>query len=233
MSAKLPPPEHAAYFLDFDGTLVEIAPTPMAVTVPPGLVASLQALAARAGGALALVSGRPIAELDALLAVPFSAAGQHGAERRPAPAAAIAHAPLPTPPGTWLSTAERLAAATPGALLERKRHGFALHYRNAPEAGPAFGDALAALLAGQGDFALLPAKMAWEVRPAAAHKGAAVAALMAHPPFAGRTPVYVGDDVTDEDGIAAAEAQGGIGLRVEPDFGSPAAVRAWIAGLCG
>jgi trehalose 6-phosphate phosphatase len=91
-----------------------------------------------------------------------------------------------------------------------------------------------ALLQGhEQNFVLLAAKMAWEIRPAGTDKGSAVRAIMEHPPFAGRLPIFVGDDVTDEDGIAAAAALGGLGLRVAEAFGEPADVRAWIARIAG
>jgi trehalose 6-phosphate phosphatase len=115
-------------------------------------------------------------------------------------------------------------------LVERKRHGFVLHFRRAPRHGPALRAAMAGLLAGLEDrFTVMPASMAWEMKPRGADKGTAVRALMARPPFAGRVPVYVGDDVTDEDGMRAARALGGLGWRVQDVFGTPAGVRAWLA----
>ena len=116
-------------------------------------------------------------------------------------------------------------------ILERKPHGLALHYRAAPEHGAALRRALEALLAGHGaQFGLLPAHMAFEIRPRLATKARAVAALMAQAPFAGRFPVFVGDDATDEEGMEAVRRRGGIGLHVGRDFrGGPAEVRAWLA----
>jgi trehalose 6-phosphate phosphatase len=115
--------------------------------------------------------------------------------------------------------------------MERKRHGFVLHYRGAPSVGVAIEQALRTLLDGVPGFALLAAKMAWEIRPAGVDKGFAVRAIMARAPFAGRLPVFVGDDVTDEDGIAASVSLGGVGFRVDEVFGDPAGVRSWIADL--
>ena len=133
-------------------------------------------------------------------------------------------------PGDWMARAAALAAAYPGALVEPKRRSLVLHYRRAPEAGMALYAVAQALLAGHEDrFAIMPASMAWELRPLGADKGTAVRALMARAPFAGRVPVYVGDDVTDEDGIAAAQALGGVGWRVADTFGDPACVRRWLA----
>ena len=104
-----------------------------------------------------------------------------------------------------------------------------LHFRRAPTAGPALEAAATAILSAHPDFMLMAANMAWEVKPRAADKGEAVRALMAQAPFAGRVPVYIGDDVTDEDGMRAARALGGLGLRMQEAFGTPAAVRGWLA----
>ncbi len=239
----LPPPDRAAFLLDLDGTLLDIAPTPESVVVAPGLAADLAALRDRVGGALAIVTGRPIAQIDALLpGVPHAVAGEHGGATRHAPGETVSAAPLADIPDAWREAAARIAAAHPGARVEDKRRGIVLHYRAAPEHGASLRTALAALLAPAGHtlpgdtpageaFHLLGAKMAWEIRPAGADKGSAVRALMARPPFAGRLPVFVGDDVTDEDGIAAAVALGGVGLRVPDTFGDPEGVRAWIARL--
>ena len=107
-----------------------------------------------------------------------------------------------------------------------------MHYRATPQAGQALHDALTPLLAERPDaYVLMPAKMAWEIRPAGTDKATAIRSLMRRLPFQGRTPIFVGDDVTDLDGIAEARAQGGLGLFVPDDFGTPAGVRAWIASL--
>ncbi len=225
----LPPITRAALLLDLDGTLLDIAPTPDAVVVPPDLIASLRALRARLGGALAVVSGRPVAQVEALLPDAAQAiAGEHGGAIRHAPGEALERVDLPTPPEAWFAAGARIAAAHPGALLERKAHGFVLHFRAAPTLGPALGEAMAALVAGSDRFVLVPAREAWELRPRGADKGTAVTALMQRPPFGGRVPVFIGDDVTDEDGMAAARRLGGIGLRVAEAFGTPACVRAWL-----
>lgn len=231
MAAPQIAPETAALFLDFDGTLVEIAPRPDAVVVPPGLPGLLTRLAARLGGALAIVSGRPLAELEGLLPAPLPMAGDHGATLRRAPAAAPEHLSLPRPPPEWHRAAEAFAGAHPGVLVEKKSHGFVLHYRQAPAAEARARALLQALLASDDAFELLPARMAFEVKPRAVSKAGAVTALMAQSPFAGRIPVYVGDDVTDEAGMAAARAAGGAGLRLQDAFGTPAALRDWLAQL--
>lgn len=229
----LPPPGRAAFLLDLDGTLVDIAPTPGEVVVAPGLAEALARLRDRVGGALAVVTGRPVAEIEALLpGIAHAVAGEHGSAIRHGPGQDVRHASLPDLPSTWREAAETIAAAHPGAHVEPKRHGFVLHYRAAPQHHASLRTALELLLAPEANrFQMLGAKMAWEIRPAGIDKGGAVRSLMAHPPFAGRLPVFVGDDVTDEDGIAAAQAMGGIGLRVPEAFGEPSDVRAWISRL--
>jgi len=220
----------AAFFLDVDGTLIDIAPTPAGVVVPPGLTDTLRALRRRCGDALALVTGRPIAQVDALFGdAAYAVAGEHGAVLRPGPGLPLVCPDLARTPPEWFARAEALAARHPGAAVEAKRHGFVLHYRAVPEMGPVFELAMRALLTEKpGDFVLLPAKMAWEIRPAGIDKGRAVAALMGRPPFLGRLPVFVGDDVTDEDGVAEARRLGGVGFMVGQDFPDAAAVRAWL-----
>ena len=226
---RLPPIAHAALLLDLDGTLLDIAPTPDAVVVPPDLITSLRALRSRLDGALAVISGRPVEQVEALLPDAIQAiAGEHGGAIRHAPGAALERIDLPAPPEAWFAAGARIASAHPGAALERKVHGFVLHYRAAPTLGPALGEALAALVEGSDRFVIVPARKAWELRPRGADKGVAVEALMQRAPFAGRVPVFVGDDVTDEDGMAAAHRLGGVGLRVAEAFGSPSGVRAWL-----
>jgi trehalose 6-phosphate phosphatase len=226
-------PARAALLLDLDGTLIDIAPTPDAVVVPPDLPHALRALRARLGDALAVVSGRPIGDLDALLGeVPYALAGEHGAAIRHAPGAPIERAALPKLPDGWVACGERAVAAWPGALLERKSHGLVLHYRRAPEARSALEQAALRMLERHQDrFELLGGTMTWEIRPRGVSKETAVRALMDRAPFAGRVPVYIGDDVTDEDGIRAARALGGEGWRVADAFGDPAGVRAWLRAL--
>jgi trehalose 6-phosphate phosphatase len=226
----LPPFDRTALLLDLDGTLLDIAPAPDLVVVAPGLYDNLRALRECLAAALAVVTGRPIETVDALLHdAPFAVAGEHGGAIRHAPGEPIERPDLPSPPDEWLTAAEDLAASHPGVLLERKARGFALHFRAVPEAGPALHDRLATLVDGSTTFELLPSHMLWEVRPLGAHKGHAVRALMARPPFTGRVPIFIGDDVTDQDGIAAAEALGGVGLWVPDLFGDAAGVRAWLA----
>jgi trehalose 6-phosphate phosphatase len=231
----LPPPSRAAFLLDFDGTLVDIAPSPDRVVVLPDLNENLARLRARCGGALAIVTGRPIAQVDAFLGgADYAIAGEHGTAVRHAPGEAIIHRALPETPPHWVASAKAFAAHHPGVSFEPKRHGFVLHYRAAPEAGRALQTGLEAMLAeAPHSYHLMGAKMAWEVRPAGADKGVAVHDLMSRPPFAGRLPIFVGDDITDEDGMREARALGGLGLRVPDIFADAAEVRRWIAHLAG
>ena len=226
-------PANAALLLDLDGTLIDFAPTPETVIVPDDLRTSLAALRASLHNALAIVTGRPVEQVDTLLGpLPFAVAGEHGGAIRHAPDAPIERPPLADLPPDWLARAEALAAPYPGALVEPKRRSVVLHYRRAPDAGPALFAAAQSLIAGHEDhFTIMRANMAWELKPLGADKGSAVRALMDRAPFAGRTPVYIGDDVTDEDGIDAAIALGGLGWRVQDVFGTPDGVRTWLAAM--
>jgi trehalose 6-phosphate phosphatase len=231
----VPPPGRLALLLDLDGTLLDIAPSPTEVRVPPTLPDVLRRLRARLGGALAVVSGRTIESVAALLpGLGLAIAGEHGGAIRLADGLPIERGMLPEVPPDWREAAHGLAASFPGVLFEPKPHGFVLHFRQAPGAGPALAAALADLLAGSPErFVLLPAAMAWEVRPRGVNKGRAVRELLRRPPFAGRSPVFVGDDTTDEDGIRAAREAGGLGFMVDQTFGDAAGVRAWLASLAG
>ncbi len=229
MPVSLPPLGEAALLLDVDGTLLDFAPTPESVVVPAGLLEALLTLRAALGDALAVVSGRPIEQIDGLLGdAPFAVAGEHGGAVRHGPAEAVTRPDLPELPPGWLERAEAMAARHAGSLVERKQRGFVVHWRQAPDAGLALRNAVQALIAPDERFQVLEAAMAWEVRPVGMDKGVAVERLMARAPFAGRKPIYIGDDVTDEDGIRAAQAMGGAGLLVADAFGGPAAVRDWL-----
>ena len=183
-------------------------------------------------GAVALVSGRPIEELDALLApLRLAAAGEHGAAIRTAANLPSTRPPLPAVPRSWRDVAEGLVRDHPGVLVEHKAAGLVLHYRLVPAAGAVLRDVLERLVADAPAFEVMSAARAWEVRPRGIDKGMAVRTLMQAPAFRDRLPVFIGDDVTDEDGIAAAAAMGGIGLRVADAFGDAAGVRAWLGQL--
>jgi len=223
----LPGPD-AALFLDLDGTLLEIAARPDAVVVPEDLPDLLTRLRAALGGAVAVVTGRGLAIARGYVGVPDIPIGaEHGAVLDPALPGAVA---LPVPSPEWRRAADEWAAARPGTLAEHKTHGLVLHFRLRPEAGPEATALLAGLLGDDArGFHVVPAHAAAELRPVGADKGGAVHRLMAVAPFAGRRPVFIGDDVTDEDGMAACARYGGYGLRVPDDFaGRPALVRAWL-----
>lgn len=216
--SDLPPlPESAALFLDFDGTLAPIAPRPQDVQVPPWVHPALQALSRQLDGAVAVISGRPLVQIDEFLApLRLPTAGAHGAEWRGASGRITRR--LDDPPPTVVHAARVLVAAHAGLILETKPGGFSLHYRARPELESECRDALFASLA-----ALPEASAAWqwlhghcvfELKQRSVSKGLAVRALLAQAPFAGRQPIFVGDDVTDEDGIEAVQAIGGFGVRV-------------------
>jgi trehalose 6-phosphate phosphatase len=225
----LPPFGRAALFLDLDGTLVDLAATPDSVVVPPGLTGALLTIGGQLHGALAVVTGRTIETVDSLLGrLSIAVAGEHGGAVRPGPEAAIERPDLRAPPQTWFDQGLMLEASHPGAMFERKPRGFGLHFRLAPEAGPAIHAVLSGLVAGADEFDLMPGQMMWEVRPRGADKGHAVTRLMRDAPFQGLLPVFIGDDVTDEDGMRVARAMGGVGLRVQDVFGDAGGVRDWL-----
>ncbi|WP_158743210.1 trehalose-phosphatase [Acidisphaera sp. L21] len=230
MPAGLPPFAETALLLDLDGTLLDFAPTPDSVIVPPNLPLALGRLRDELNGALAVITGRPVEQIDALLPGLIPAvAGEHGGALRPALGAPLQRPNLAAMPPELLAAGEALAARHPGVLVERKARGFCLHFRKAPDAGPDLHAGLIDLLLPLTEqFQLLAAHMAWEVRPRGADKGLAVEAVMALPGFAGRRPVFIGDDVTDEDGMVVARRMGGAGLFVPTVFGSPGAVRDWL-----
>ncbi len=230
---RLGDPSRVALLLDFDGTLVDIAPAPELVVVPEVLRESLLALRRRLDGAVAIVTGRPLHEVDQFLpGVPYAVAAEHGAVIRHGPRDAPQQIELPPMPPHWHVQAEAAARLHEGVRVERKKTGFVLHYRAAPDAGEAMRSLLDGLVAEDPErFHVMAAKMAWEVRAHGADKGSAVAALMAEAPFAGRRPVFIGDDVTDQYGIDAARAMGGLGLMVPDVFGEPADVREWLRRL--
>jgi len=237
-ASKAPPVsllEGAALFLDFDGTLVELAETPGAISVSPGLVPLLRRLSERLSGRLAIVSGRAIADLERHLDCSgVAVSGSHGLELR---LAGGAHIPLagPVDLGEVRGKIERFAAQAPGLLVEVKPASVALHYRQAPGEAERVERFMAAL-AHKSGLALQPGKMVFELRPRGADKGDAVRAFMAEPEFGGARPLFVGDDLTDEDAFEAAAAMGGAGILVGPPRATAAefrladvrAVAAWL-----
>jgi trehalose 6-phosphate phosphatase len=234
-----PPPaellDGAALFLDFDGTLVELADSPGAIRVPEGLRPLLERLSTRLSGRLALVSGRAIDDLDAHLGCcGIAVSGSHGLELRFADGTEL---PLEAPAGLKAARAEVAAFTASDArlLVEEKPASVALHYRRAPERA-AEAEALAEDLAERTGLTLQPGKMVVELRPHGADKGDALRRIMREPPFAGARPWFVGDDLTDEHAFAAAAQLGGGGILVGPQrdtaavwrFDDVAAVASWL-----
>jgi trehalose 6-phosphate phosphatase len=231
-----------ALFLDVDGTLLDLAERPDDVTVPPDLLTSLAAAEAKTGGALALISGRTIADLDRLFApLRLRAAGVHGAEMRLGPDDPASPGPeIVALPTSLRPALDDILRDFPGTFVEDKRYSLAVHYRQAPGAGDALRVRLARIFEAfpQTELTMLEAHYAFELKSPQFDKGRAVGAFLATRPFHGRAPIYIGDDETDESGFAAVSACGGraysVGLRrpgVVATFASPSKVRGWLAGF--
>jgi trehalose 6-phosphate phosphatase len=239
------PGDRWAIFLDVDGTLVAIAPTPEAVCVAPGLLPLLERLRQSNDGALALVSGRGLASIDALFRpLILPAAGLHGWERRRADGTL---APLGEPTEILAPFRPRLAqfaAARPGLLFEDKGGSLAIHYRRAPQFGAPVCRYARELAAAEPRLRLIEGRKVVELVPQGSDKGVAITEFLAEPPFAGRIPVYAGDDTTDEDGFTAVNRLGGISIKVANPEGrgrpgsaaryrvpSIARIHAWLAAV--
>lgn len=226
-----------ALFLDIDGTLLDLAPKPDDVVVPPTLSPLLDALTSRFGGALALVSGRSLEGIDRLFPGGRDAAGSHGAEWR---LEGETFASTEVWPDDLTCMIETEAKLLPGVLVEPKSRSIALHFRAAPEHAAALrAVAEAAMRATALPLRLLEGKMVIELVPAGMTKGSAIQRFMVCPPYAGRRPVFIGDDATDESGFVAVNEMGGLSIHVGDDpataarfrFHSPASLRHWLAGL--
>lgn len=209
------PGPRCAYFFDIDGTLVDLAGSPSAVRVGAGLPPLIEALVRETGGAVALISGRSLADIDRLFPGQLPAAGQHGVERRTATGVVHRHQ-LPTAPLNRVR--RRLAsfvAAHPPLLLEDKGESLALHYRGAPRLADAAHRVMRAMRATAGrQYVLQPGKRVIELKPAGRNKGAAIREFMREAPFLGRTPVFIGDDATDEAGFAVVNRLRGCAIKV-------------------
>src|ERR1700760_3874647 len=235
--------DECAILLDIDGTLLDLAPTPREVWVPPGLAKTLNRLLARTSGALALVSGRSLNDIDLIFApAEFPAVGGHGAEMRITVdnESVATHAP---PMDKELK--KRLAAIaqlSPGILLEDKGYSLALHYRLAPHAEKAIYEAVSLIRADlpNAPIEVLPGKCVCEIKHSGFNKASGVLELMTHDPFKGRRPVFIGDDVTDEtvfaimpdfDGVAFSVGRRARG--VDGHFDAPNDVRDFLSKLLG
>lgn len=230
-------PTHLALFLDVDGTLLSLAATPAEVHADPHTAALLERLRGPLGGALALVSGRPLADIDRLFAPHrFIAAGQHGVEWRDAAGAAGRYSGHLDELEALRREMLALAAADPRLLLEDKQLTLALHYRRAPERARGLSAALETALAAHPGLALQHGKYVLEVRPAGCGKDTAIRRLLTTPPFAGRVPLFAGDDATDENGFRIINELGGFSIKVGDGasdaryrLADPAAMRNWLA----
>lgn len=211
--------EHCAFFFDVDGTLIDIAIHPDAVVVPPQLVGALGALQSAAGGALALVSGRPISSIDALFSpLRLAASGVHGGEIRLTPEMGVVQQSPALPPELGAAIVD-MVRPLDGVLMEDKGSSIAVHYRLNPGIGPHLAERLDAIIAqAEGDLRLLPGRLVFEVKRASFDKGRAVRQFMENPAFAGRIPVFMGDDVTDEAAFAVVAEMGGIVVSVGRDL---------------
>ncbi len=230
-------PGRSGFFLDIDGTLLDIAEKPQLVRIDDDLVGLLPTLRDAAGGALALISGRSIAEIDRLFGTSiFCAAGQHGAERRDFTGKMHRH----RVPLAGIRKAQRqlgqMAARHPALVLEDKGMNLALHYRLAPELGATVHQTVRRLVEELGDdFEMQAGKMVMEIKPSGKDKGTAIAEFLEEAPFRGRLPVFIGDDLTDEFGFELINRVGGCSVKVG-EGGSSAhwrlpnadAVRAWL-----
>lgn len=246
MDAPPPPADDWALFLDVDGCLLDITDTPDAVVVPDGLRETLEVLRSRLDGALALVSGRNIATLDALFAPSrFNAVGLHGVECRN-DAGELHAAQSPPQLAGIRKAASRLAAVYDGVVVEDKDPALALHWRRAPEAEPALQAFATHSVEQLPGYRLQHGKQVVELYPGGAgdegaDKGRAIAQLLQAPPFEGRLPVFAGDDLTDESGFEVVNAHGGLSVLVgqrtpsAARFGlrDPATVRAWLGAHSG
>lgn len=227
-----------ALFLDFDGTLAELIDDPDAVRLDPDAAAALDQLIVRLGGAVILLSGRDLRDLGSRVPPTFWRAGGHGLEIL-APGEPLP--PPPPPPSETLLDPLRAAVARfPGARIEIKGPVAAVHFRAIPEAEAELIAAAQALAAEHPGLIHQAGKMVVEIKPETAHKGSALRHMMTRAPFAGRRPVMLGDDTTDEDAIAAAQDLGGIGVKIGTGISvarlrapDPAAVRAWLAREAG
>ena len=209
-------PTQACVFLDVDGTLIDFGPAPHAVSVDSYVLRVLHRAAAACDGAVALISGRSLAQLDALFTPRrWPAAGLHGAERRDARGKLHVH-PSGAVPIALRAGLERLASTHPGLLLEDKGRAVALHYRQAAQLQQSLEREVQRLLErhGSDDFHLQPGDYVLELKPAGITKAHAIEAFLAEAPFSGRTPVFAGDDLTDLHGFEAVERHGGISIAV-------------------
>ena len=233
----LPPPSlQWCLFLDVDGTLIELTDSPLDTFADPELKTLLGHVAERLGGALALVSGRSIGYLDALFApLRLPAAGLHGVERRKASGAMHGASFVDTQLNQARAAVTALVQAHPGTIVEDKGRTLAVHFRMAPDREAAVREPLTAIAKPLGsNYHIQEGSMVLEIKPRGFTKATAIKAFMAEPPFSGRKPVFIGDDLTDQDGFRMVEDQGGLSIAVgdrvrgQYHLENAAAVREWL-----
>jgi trehalose 6-phosphate phosphatase len=234
----VPDLRQCALLLDIDGTILDLAPAPQEVWVPAELRKTLSRLNAATGGALALVSGRSLHDIDLIFSpLQLAAIGGHGAELRTAPGAQVIHRARPLNPVLKRELAS-LSELAPGILVEDKDYSLALHYRLAPDKGDALRAGIQEICSAlpTGLVEILPGKLVFEIKMAGINKASAVRELMKHPPFVGRNPIFVGDDTTDEPVFPILSQFGGLGFSVgrmvadvNGHFDKPESVRSWLS----
>lgn len=237
----IPSLEQCAFLLDIDGTLLDLAPTPREVWVPDGLAETLTGLHSRTGGALALVSGRSLNDIDLIFApLLFPAVGGHGAEMRVSVQNESVATHAPPMDKTLKGRFAAIAKLAPGILLEDKGYSLALHYRLAPQMEQPIYDAVSAIQADlpTAPIEVLPGKFVCEIKPSGFTKATGVVGLLSHEPFQGRHPIFMGDDVTDETVFAIMPDLKGSAFSVSRKaqgvngcFANPESVRRWLASL--
>jgi trehalose 6-phosphate phosphatase len=230
-----------AVLLDIDGTLLDLAPTPREVWVPPGLAKTLNRLLEKTSGALALVSGRSLNDIDLIFAPDqFPAVGGHGAEMRLSTDGEAVATQAPPMDKELKRRLAAIAKLSPGILLEDKGYSLALHYRLAPHAEKAIYEAVSLIRADlpNAPSEVMPGKCVCEIKHSGFNKASGVIELMAHDPFKGRRPIFIGDDVTDESVFAIMPDFGGLAFSVgrrakgvASHFDEPRDVREWLAHL--
>jgi trehalose 6-phosphate phosphatase len=236
-TALVPDVRSSAILLDIDGTILDFAPSPRQVAVPAGLRQTLARLDKLTGGALALVSGRSLADIDLIFApLKLAAIGGHGAELRAAPSGDVVMRAKPLDASLKAKLA-RVRDIDPRILAEDKGYSLALHYRQASDRGDAVRAAVATICAAAapGSVEILPGKLVVEIKPAGINKAEAVRQLMVCAPFTKRSPIFIGDDITDEPVFDVMPQFVGLGFsvgRIAPGvhghFADPQSVRAWL-----
>jgi trehalose 6-phosphate phosphatase len=233
-------PNEWGLFLDVDGTLVDVAATPEGISVPPDLTPLLGRLAEALDGAVAIVTGRRISDIDRYLApLKLVAAGGHGSELRTVPNGEIRVVAEPIPPDV-VEAVKELTRLSPGIIVEPKGSSLTVHYRSDPSAGPAIESVFRRIIDhGPDHLILCPGRKVFEMVPIDISKGTALERLVQLPAFRSRRPIMIGDDVADESALETTTRLGGVGLKVAGEhfpketshFQGPAHVRAWLRDL--